>query len=631
VDVDPALLLEALQTAAETLGVGIFAARVDVSPPRIVYANGEAARLVGRAREEVLGAPIAELVAMFERSRLSSLIESRGVDAPPMLVEYTMQRPDGSLLPIEAGVARVRAGDGLLSVAYVRDVSARHAAVDALRESEQRFRSVVEGAPDGVVLVKQGKIAFLNVVAAHLLGLDDRESGIGRDLFSLMPPDEGARAAERIGEMFRTGRPPPPSEYLSIVAGEERYVEIKSILVEYEGQRAVLAFARDVTERRRLERDLVRADRLAAVGTLAAAVAHEINNPLTYAHLSLQHLERELSKTPEDPRAVAMLEHVRNARHGAERVATIVRDLRTFARVEDDPPGPVDVTGVVERALKIAENELRHHAKLVRKISEVALVDGNASRLEQVFLNLIINAIQALPHGDPNKDSITVEIHPGVAGSVVVAVVDTGPGIPPHVRERVFDPFFTTKPVGEGTGLGLSVCRSIVEGLGGRITIESAPGAGTRVEVTLREHQRQLRVEPVREPVVALATHDGPSMHVLVVDDEPLVRRVLSMVLEPYHEVTCVEDGIEALEALDDQPPYDVILCDLMMPGMNGREVHDEIRRRRPGMERRIVFVTGGAFVPHLAEFLEAVDNLKLLKPFDVQQVLAAVRIAADR
>ena len=629
--IDAPRMLAAMEAAADALGLGVCAARVDVMPPRVVYASREAERLFGRPAAELIGGGLLDLLPAFERERLRDLIQARAVDAPPVFLEYTIRRGDGAEVPIEAGVARVVTDDGVFAIAYLRDVSARQTALEALRESEARFRTVVENAPDGVVILRGGKIVFLNAEAARLLGLPDREAGLGRELFSMMPPDEAARAAERIGQMARTGRAAPPSEYLHRHGGVERSVEIKSIIIEYQGAPAILAFARDATERRRLERELLRADRLAAVGALAAAVAHEINNPLTYAHLSLQHLERELSRTPDDPRASAMLEHVRNARHGAERVATIVRDLRAFARVDDAPPGPIDVAAVVERAIKIAENELRHRARLVRRYDEIPLIDGNASRLEQVFLNILINAIQALPEGDPGRDTVTVELAPAGEGEVRVSVIDTGVGIPDEVRDRVFDPFFTTKPVGEGTGLGLSVCRSIIEGLGGRITLNPSPPRGTRVDVVLRAHVRATAAEPVRAVSPASDAEVEPGgLRVLVIDDEPLVRRVLTMVLEPHHEVVCVEGGADALEVLAGSR-FDVILCDLMMPGMSGSEVHAEVARRFPGLERRIVFVTGGAFVPRLAEFLDAVDNPKLLKPFDVQQVLNAVRSAADR
>jgi two-component system, cell cycle sensor histidine kinase and response regulator CckA len=620
-------LLAAMEHAADRLGLGIFAARVDVSPPRIVHMSALAAEILGRSAETAIGRPPWEIMPLGDQSGLQQIIASREGEAAPLFLEFFVERPDGVRIPVEVGVARVRVADALLAVGYFRDVRDRRAALEALQRSESRFRSLVENAPDGVVILRGTRISFMNSAAARLLRVESPAKGLGQDIRSFLPEAAAARAGERIAAMFREGAEYPPSEY---AFHDGRTVEIKSIKVDHEGAPAVLAFARDVTERKAIQRELVRSDRLAAVGTLAAAVAHEINNPLTYAQLSLQLVERELLQGDVSPARIAsMLDHVRNARHGAERVATIVRDLRTFARVDETAPGPVDVAAVVDHAIKIAENDLRHRARLVRRYHEVPPVDGNASRLEQVFLNLLINALQALPDGDPTRDEIAVEIARR-GGDVVVSVRDTGCGVPAAVRDRIFDPFFTTKPVGEGTGLGLSVCRSILESLGGRIELESTEGKGTTVTVHLRAHVGGERRATITRPPPPPADAEPRRLRVLVVDDEALVRRVLTMVLARHHDVEQAASGEEAM-ALLDKASFDVILCDLMMPGMSGMDVYERIRARQPGLEERIVFITGGAFVPRLADFLDSVDNLKLLKPFDVEQVLNAVLAAVER
>ena len=628
---EPSRLLSAIEAAAEQLGLGVFVARVDTSPPRLLYVSGHAVTLFGRPLDELLAGSPWDFIHAADRPRLRELVEKREGESPPLMFDAALEQPGGRMVPVEVGASRIRTIEGVLAVGYIRDVTERVEAIEALRRSESRFRSLVENAPDGVVILRGRRITFMNERAARLLGLGSAAHGIGQEITALLPPSDASRAGERIGTMLRIGTELPPSDYTKVVDGVERIVEIKSIVIEYDGAPAVLAFARDVTEPRAMQRELVHAGRLAAVGTLAAAVAHEINNPLTYAQLSLQHVERELTQLGlPAARLDGLLEHVRNARHGSDRVATIVRDLRAFARADDAPPGPVDVTAVVEQAVKIADNDLRHRARLVRRYADVPPVEGNASRLEQVFLNVLINALQALPDGDPGRDVITVEIS-SAGDEVSVAITDTGIGIPAAVRDRIFEPFFTTKPVGEGTGLGLSVCRGILEAMGGRIEIDSTEGEGTRATVTLavRQALARPRVEPEVAPPVEPSAVER-RLKVLIVDDEPLVRRVLALVLRGDHEVVIAETGQEALAAID-QGDLDVVLCDLMMPGMSGMEVYEEVRRRRPGFERRVVFVTGGAFVPRLAEFLDSVDNLKLLKPFDVQQVLAAVLAAAER
>ncbi|MCA9676774.1 MAG: response regulator, partial [Myxococcales bacterium] len=408
-----------------------------------------------------------------------------------------------------------------------------------------------------------------------------------------------------------------------------RFVEIKSILVESVDGPAVVAFARDVSARKRVEQELLRADRLAAVGMLSAAVAHEINNPLTYVQLCLQFLERSLVDASTPAQRQALLDHLANARHGVERVATIVRDLRTFARSHDDDRGPADVVAAVEHAIKLAENELRHRARLVRKFETVPLVTGGGSRLEQVFLNLLINAMHALPDGDPARDEVVVEIAPLGDAMVEIIVADTGVGVPGPLRDRVFEPFFTTKPIGEGTGLGLSVCRGIVESAGGSIALEGVEPHGTRVRVRLPVHQTT-RAAPEPEVTVA-AAEPGRRLRVLVVDDEPLVRRMLAVVLSRRHDVVLAENGRDALAEIQRGAEFDAIVCDLMMPELNGMELFEAVSTAIPALATRFVFITGGALGPRLAKFLDDVDAPTLYKPFQMQVVLDAVHAAAER
>ena len=615
--VERSRLFAAIEQAAARLGIGVFVVRVDVTPPRLLFASEGLAILLGRPAAEILGSAPWEFLTPEKQRAMRELLASRGPDAPPIAVETEVARPDGTHRPVECGVARISTDGVVLTVGYVRDVTTERQTIGALARSEARFRSMIENAPDGVVIVRAGAIAHANPIGARLLGAPDADSVVGQPLASFLPPADAARAAERIGRVMR-GEHVGPSEY-RVLAETDRVVEIKSIQCEWDGGPALLAFARDITERKRLERELVRADRLATIGTMAAAVAHEINNPLTYVQLSLQRLERELRGVGGD-RAAAMVDHVKNALHGTERVATIVRDLRTFARDDGEGPvRPVDLAIVADRALKMVEHDLKHHAKLVRRYAAVPTVLGSSSRLEQVVLNLVINAIHSMPEGDPERDEIAVEL--ATAGDAVILTVrDTGVGIAPEDRDRVFEPFFTTKPAGEGTGLGLAVCKRIVEAMGGSISIESEVGAGTAVTVRFAAGAgaRTITAPP------PLAPPTGERLRVLVVDDEPLVRRVIRLSLAERHDVTDVGDGHAALAALA-ASGADVILCDLMMPGMTGRDLHDRVRDLYPGLERRIVFVTGGAFQPRLAEWMATIQNPRLIKPFTEDQIVSII------
>jgi signal transduction histidine kinase len=234
---------------------------------------------------------------------------------------------------------------------------------------------------------------------------------------------------------------------------------------------------------------LIVADRMALLGRTTASVGHEINNPLAYVLSNLAFLQEELSQLGE--RALSaklqqeLLEALSEARDGAERVRFIVQDLKSLSRTNDISIGPVEVGAVVRSVTKMALHELRHRARLVERCEGVPAVQGNATRLGQVFLNLIINAAHAIPPGSEDKNEIRVMARVSAPGFITVDVQDTGSGIPPEHLERIFEPFFTTKPDGEGTGLGLLVCQTIITSLGGTITVESAPGQGTTFHVTL--------------------------------------------------------------------------------------------------------------------------------------------------
>jgi CheY-like chemotaxis protein len=365
---------------------------------------------------------------------------------------------------------------------------------------------------------------------------------------------------------------------------------------------------------------------LAAVGTLAAGIAHEINNPLAYVLLGLQYLERELPKVANDPARMSdMLERLSEVRTGAERVGGIVSGLKMFSRADEVERGPVDLQAVVEAAIKIADNEIRHRARLVRTYETNALVHGNAARLEQVFLNLLVNAAHAVSDREASGSEIRVHLRLPAADRVIAEVSDNGMGIERDVLPRVFDPFFTTKPVGVGTGLGLPICRSIVEGFGGQIVLESEIGRGTTVRITLPIFMETDAREATEAKVAPSSVPPADRGKVLVVDDEPLVAALLSRMLSSEHDVTVATNAAEALERLEESG-FDVIVCDVMMPGMTGMDLYAVIRERTPALSTRMVFVTGGAFVPKIADFLSSIDNPKLDKPLDVKALLKAIQ-----
>jgi two-component system cell cycle sensor histidine kinase/response regulator CckA len=293
----------------------------------------------------------------------------------------------------------------------------------------------------------------------------------------------------------------------------------------------------------------------------------------------------------------------------------IVRTLSAFGRGDEERVGPVDVNGVLDSAVEIASMQLRHRARLVRRYESVGPAKANAFRLGQVFLNLLVNAADALPEGNPGNE-IVLATRMREDGWVLVEVKDNGAGIPLELQSRIFDPFFTTKAVGKGTGLGLAVCHAIVTSLDGKIGCESAPGHGTLFRVALPPAPVDPSlVSHTDTPPVVSADVTGLRGRVLIADDDARVAAAFAAMLAT-HDVVVVTSGQAALER-SRQEPFDCIVCDLMMPDLSGVEVHQALREDGFGKERRMVFVTGGAVTDATRAGLAAVDNRVLEKPVD--------------
>jgi CheY-like chemotaxis protein/two-component sensor histidine kinase len=313
-----------------------------------------------------------------------------------------------------------------------------------------------------------------------------------------------------------------------------------------------------------------------------------------------------------------------DARQGTERIKKIVRGLKTFSRVEEERRAVIDVRPVMDLAIDMAFNEIRHRARVVKIYGETPFVEADDARLGQVFINLLVNAAQAIPEGDTEAHEIRVVTSTDALGRAAVEVRDTGPGIPAKVVGRVFDPFFTTKPIGVGTGLGLSICHNIVVGMGGEITARNQEGGGAVFRVVLPPASG--RHTP--EAPAAAATENPAAMRraaVLIVDDERAVGVALGRVLRD-HDVTIVTTAKEALDLLDSEKIFDVVLSDLMMPGMSGMDLYDELLRRGSRAAERMVFLTGGAFTAAAKAFLGRVHNERIEKPFDATAVRALVK-----
>jgi len=501
--------------------------------------------------------------------------------------------------------------DGLADdISFALDALARE---ERRRVAEERHRLVVEHATDGI-FVADGTLRLVEVNGAGcaMLGYS-RDEMLTLHVADICDPEEVAERPLAL-DPERTGM---------TVASERRLVRKDGTLLDVEIHAKVLpgrmqqAFVRDIRARKDLQAQLQLASRLASLGQLAAGIAHEINNPLAFTALNLELARQSLGEVGEAKQALARA--LAEACDGVERVRGIVRELDVFGRGDEQRLTAVDVNRALDAAIRIADNRIRHRARVVRRYEATTPACANELRLGQVFVNLLVNAADAIPDHDALRHEIAVRTRTAPDGRVIVEVSDTGVGIAPEVRARIFDPFFTTKPVGSGTGLGLSICHRIVTALGGEISVESDPGRGTTFRVALLPAP----ATPGPEPAARRAVPSRARGRVLVIDDELAIARVLRSVLS-QHDVTIAENGRDA-RALAVSGAFDCILCDLLMPDLSGRELYELVRAEGRGLERQVVFMTGGAFAPSLRAFLASVPNVCLEKPFSLAAVEEAV------
>jgi signal transduction histidine kinase/ActR/RegA family two-component response regulator len=359
--------------------------------------------------------------------------------------------------------------------------------------------------------------------------------------------------------------------------------------------------------------------RLAALGRLAAGVGHEINNPLMYVRLSIDQLRDHFATTP-PPAEVSQA--VDDALEGTERIARVVADLRTNARVEDDARQVIDPREAVAAALRITGHRIRGVVELVEDLDAVPKVSADPQRLTQVFINLIINAVQAIGATPGGQGRLVLRSRTTAQGEACLEVIDSGHGIDATILPRLSEPYFSTRTQDGGLGLGLFISRGIVTSHGGQLEFESAVGAGTTARITLPAATRSRSAD---HRVVAPPQPPLPIRRVLIVDDEPLVSRALTRQLRGTEATVC-GNGVEALDVLARDDRYDVILCDLIMPRMSGIELEAVIAERYPRLRRRMLFLTGGATIPSAERFLEREDVRWMSKPIGRDALAAALQ-----
>jgi two-component system NtrC family sensor kinase len=516
-----------------------------------------------------------------------------------------------------------------------------------VKQSEERYKDLFTNAYD-LIFTLDGRlrIGSINKAGQRLTGysLDELR---GRSLESLCP-DEAWQQVHPLLMGVLEGRQAAPFELeLQRRNGDPLYLEVSARLTREGGAGGLHCIARNLTDRRQLEQQLIQAEKLSAIGQLVAGVAHELNNPLTSVSGYAQLLLREPDLGDQ------VRQDIQHIYAQSERAARIVQNLLIFAREHKPERVVVNLNDVLKSTLSLRAYQLRVDnivvaAQLDEKLPATV---ADPYQLQQVLLNLINNAHQAMVQkggpgtltlrtrralarrevaddaasaaSAPGDDSVRTTSSP--QDVLLLEVGDTGVGIPERDLTRIFDPFFTTKPVGQGTGLGLSICFGIVQEHGGRIWAESTLDAGTTVtvELPLRAELTGVQLDAASPPALSPASR---SYNVLVVDDEEPVGNLLARLLrELGHQPTVANSGEEALEQLK-RAPFDLILSDVKMPGMSGFDLHRAVQELYPELAARVVFVTGDILTPATQARIAQLGNPYIAKPFAIERLQTLVR-----
>ncbi len=601
--------------------------------------NAAAARLLAEEAEAILGRPLAALLPdRIHEVDGTPILErlQRAAEAGPRPVRVPFLRSDGVEIHQVVQVTTTRAdGVGPVTILMLRspadgpndlEMDPLHLAAPA-PSPESSYRVVFESVPVGVLHFDSiGRITACNEMFVEQMG-SSRQLLLGLNLCTL----PNAEVVACVQQSLRGETGLFEGEYVSATGGRRRlYRAMFSPIVRDGAIEGGVGVVEDITERRVIERRLAEGERMASLGRLAAGVAHEINNPLAYVRTSLDIARRRLeqySETGDPAHLEAVDDGFRRAFDGVERVRVIASDLKTFSRGDDGSWMPVSVAKVVDTAVNLAMAQIKGVATLERDIEGAPYVMGSETRFVQVLVNLLVNAAQAIEQAGGDGHTITVRVR-SRADRVRIDVEDTGVGIPRERVDHVFEPFWTSKPRGMGTGLGLSICHGIVTSAGGDIRVlRSAPDEGTTVRVELpASPHRASRPSSPEGPDPAAPTTSRP--RVLVIDDEIRLAKTLALGLGDRFAMDIVGEGRAALERLRAPEGYDVVICDLMMPGMSGMDVFETIRAERPELAERFVFMTGGAFTERARDFLAQHELRRVEKPFaleDIERIVGEV------
>jgi PAS domain S-box-containing protein len=565
----------------------------------LTYASPALRSMFGAKPKWVVGTSAFDYIHPDDRDRIEKAF-AEGIKRAGRgkTVRYRMQHVDGSWRHVES------IGNNLLDdpavhavVLTTRDITDRNETEEALRRSEERFRALVQHTSDMIVVLDaEGLVTYASPSAGAILGWGDGEY-LGRSTFGLVHPEDRQRVQEVFAQAItRPGSTPPVHARMRHRNGQYRLLEsVGTNLLDDSAVRGFVINSRDITERKLLESELLQSQKMEAVGRLAGGIAHDFNNLLTaiagYTALLLEEI-------PEDDAHRADLAEIEQA---TTRGAALVDQLLSFSRRKMLMPSTLDLNEVVESTRGLLSRVIGADVELATRLApNLDGVRADRTQIEQVLLNLAVNARDAMPSGGRLEiETANVRLDARDVGAVLEAqagqhvmltVRDTGIGMDRDTLAQVFEPFFTTKEVGQGTGLGLSTAYGIVTQAGGRIAVDSRPGAGTTFRVYLPTDTEA--ADAGAPPESGAAPRAGRET-ILVVEDEAAVRSLARDVLTRLgYEVLTASDGREALNVAKRYRRHiDLLVSDVVLPQLRGVEVADRLRARRPGL--RVLYISG--------------------------------------
>ena len=600
----------------------------------ILDINTAGAAMFGYGPAELIGRTATDVTAPEDRARLAAHIAA---DAETPLEGNAMAR-DGRVFPVQVRGRRVTIGGRPARLVIVRDLTDQRRAEQALRESEQRYRRLVEAMVDAVIVHLDGTILFINGAGIRMLGATEPDAVLGRDILDFVDPSTRDKARAHLLTAPVHGQPTRLTNFRCVrLDGAAVDVELSATRLEFAGREAIQVVCRDITERLRteaalhdVESQLRQSQKLEAVGRLAGGIAHDFNNLLTVITAFTEMVSRKLA--PTDPRHADLGEVL----HAARQAAELTRQLLAFSRKQVLRPEDFDLTAVVRDIEKMLSRLIGEDVRLETRLGAPAFVYADRSQLEQVLMNLVINARDAMPDGGVvtvSVDSVDVDADTAhrqlgsdaIPGPYVrLEIADTGVGMEEAVASRIFEPFFTTKPAGSGTGLGLSTVYGIVTQSGGYITVRSAPGRGTTFSLFFPNVRREAADQAGSPDTAPRGTET-----ILLAEDEDSVRLVAQRILESHgYTVIPARNGQEAIDIAEGRSDIALLLTDVVMPRMNGHEAAARVRAAHPGI--RVLFMSGYPGDPILRRDVEDLGPRLIQKPFTIETLTTRVRAALD-